>query len=86
MPDALALAGRVLHDVQPAAGGYSGESFAGLWFRQRAYVRLYLRDPGRAQVDLAVMRRLEGKIPLARVLGARSPTRRRPPRRCRRTS
>ena len=68
--DALALAGRVLHDVAPASGGYSGETFAGLWFRQRAYVRLYLRDPQRAAVDLALMRRLEGTLPLAKVLAA----------------
>ena len=68
--DAHALAGRVLHDVTTASGGFSGETFAGLWFRQRAYVRLYLRDPGRAAVDLALMRRLEGVLPLAKVLGA----------------
>lgn len=68
--DALALAGRVLHDPQPAAGGFSGETFSGLWFRQRAFVRLYLRDPARAQVDLALMHLLEGKVPLAKVLAA----------------
>ena len=68
--DALTFAGRVLHDAQPATGGYSGETFAGMWLRRRAYVRLYLRDPARAQVDLALMRRLEGALPLAAVLSA----------------
>ena len=68
--DALALAGRVLHNPQPAVGGFGGETFSGLWFRERAYVRLYLRDPARAQVDLALMHLLEGKVPLAKVLAA----------------
>ena len=68
--DALALAGRVLHNPQPAVRGFSGETFSGLWFREPAYVRLYLRDPARAQVDLALLHLLEGKIPLARVLAA----------------
>ena len=43
--DALALAGRVLHNPQPAVRGFSGETFSGFWFREPAYVRLYLRDP-----------------------------------------
>lgn len=68
--DALSLAGRILHDAQPAAGGFSGETFAGLWMRQRAYVRLYLRDPARAEVDLALLRLLNGRIPLPKVLRA----------------
>jgi hypothetical protein len=68
--DPLALAGRVLHDARPASGGYSGETFTGLWQRQRAYVRLYLRNPERAVVDLAVLRLLDGKVPLPKVLAA----------------
>jgi aminoglycoside phosphotransferase (APT) family kinase protein len=64
----LELACRVLHDARPAAGSHSGETFSGLWFRQRAYVRFYPARPQRAAVDVAIMRRLDGQIPLPRVL------------------
>ncbi|GMA85034.1 hypothetical protein GCM10025868_02840 [Angustibacter aerolatus] len=60
----------MLHDPQPALGGFSGETFAGQWFRERAFVRLYLRDPSRAVVDLGVRRRLTGSVPQARLLAA----------------
>jgi aminoglycoside phosphotransferase (APT) family kinase protein len=62
------LAARVLHDPRPASASYTGETFSGLWFRQRAYVRFYLTQPERAAVDIAIMRRLDGHVPLPRVL------------------
>ncbi len=68
--DLLQLAGKVLHDPQPASGGYSGQTFVGSWFREPAYIRLYEADPGRAVVDLAVMRRVSGLVPLPKVLAA----------------
>lgn len=64
------MAERVLHDPRPASASYSGETFSGLWFRQRAYVRLYVGQPQRAAIDLAVMRRLDGNVPLPKVLSA----------------
>ncbi|HEX8496173.1 MAG TPA: phosphotransferase [Actinomycetales bacterium] len=68
--DALSLAARVLHDPEPAPGSDGGHTFTGTWFREPAYVRLYLDDAGRAPVDLGVLARLEGRLPLARVLAA----------------
>lgn len=64
------LAARVLHDARPASASYSGETFSGLWFRQRAYVRFYARQPERAAIDLAIMRRLDGQVPLPKVLAS----------------
>jgi aminoglycoside phosphotransferase (APT) family kinase protein len=64
----IELAARVLHDPRPASASYSGETFSGLWFRQRAYVRFYLAQPERAAIDLAIMRRLDGHVPLPKVL------------------
>lgn len=68
--DPLSLAAKVLHDPQRASGGHSGETFVGMWFRERAYIRLYVADPGRAVMDLAVMRRVSGVVPLPKVLAA----------------
>lgn len=68
--DPLRLAAKVLHDARAADGGYSSESFVGTYFRERAYLRLYLRDPQRAVIDLAVMRRLHGLVPQPQVLAA----------------
>jgi aminoglycoside phosphotransferase (APT) family kinase protein len=67
-PEPIELAARVLHDARPASASYSGETFSGLWFRQRAYVRFYIRQPERAAVDVAIMRRLDGHVPLPKVL------------------
>jgi aminoglycoside phosphotransferase (APT) family kinase protein len=67
-PELIQLAARVLHDARPASASYSGETFTGLWFRQRAYVRFYVRQPERAAVDVAIMRRLDGHVPLPKVL------------------
>jgi hypothetical protein len=76
----LSLAAAVLHDAQPASGGYSGETFTGTWMNERAYVRMYERDPGRAVIDLAISRRLAGIVPMPRVLAAEPrPTRGLPP-------
>jgi aminoglycoside phosphotransferase (APT) family kinase protein len=69
-PRLLDLAARLLHDARPASASISGETFTGLWFRQRAYVRFYVDDPERAAIDLAVMRRLDGHIPLPKVLAS----------------
>src|SRR3954465_14619175 len=68
--DPLSLAAKVLHDPQRANGGHSGETFVGMWFRERAFVRLYLRAPERAVLDLAVMRRVSGQVPLPKILAA----------------
>jgi aminoglycoside phosphotransferase (APT) family kinase protein len=67
-PQPIDLAARVLHDARPASASASGETFTGLWFRQRAFVRFYVRHPERAAVDLAIMRRLDGLVPLPKVL------------------
>lgn len=68
--DALRLASKVLHDARAADGGYSRETYVGTYFRERAYIRLYQRDPRRAVIDLAVMRRVHGGVPLPTVLAA----------------
>jgi aminoglycoside phosphotransferase (APT) family kinase protein len=67
-PEPIQLAARVLHDARPASASYSGETFSGMFFRQRAYVRFYIRQPERAAVDVAIMRRLDGHVPLPKVL------------------
>jgi aminoglycoside phosphotransferase (APT) family kinase protein len=69
-PEPIELAARVLHDARPASASYSGETFSGMWFRQRAYVRFYIRQPERAAVDVAIMRRLDGHVPLPKVLAS----------------
>ncbi|MFC6006137.1 phosphotransferase family protein [Angustibacter luteus] len=68
--DPLSIAAKVLHEPQVATGGFSGETFAGTWFREPAFVRLYLRKPSQAVLDLAVMRRLSGQVPLPKILAA----------------
>jgi aminoglycoside phosphotransferase (APT) family kinase protein len=68
--DPLRLAAKVLHDARAADGGYSSETFMGTYFRERAFLRLYQREPGRAVIDLAVMRRLHGIVPQPQVLAA----------------
>ena len=68
--DPLRLAAKVLHDARAAEGGFSAEMFVGTYFRERAYLRLYQRDPRRAVIDLAVMRRLHGLVPQPQVLAA----------------
>ncbi|HEX3003971.1 MAG TPA: phosphotransferase [Angustibacter sp.] len=68
--DPLRLAAKVLHDARAAEGGFSAETFVGTYFRERAYLRLYLREPRRAVIDLAVMRRLHGLVPQPQVLAA----------------
>lgn len=67
-PALIDLAARLLHDARPASASLSGETFTGLWFRQRAYVRFYVEQPERAAIDAAIMRRLDGHIPLPKVL------------------
>jgi aminoglycoside phosphotransferase (APT) family kinase protein len=69
-PEPIELAARVLHDPRPASASCSGETFSGLWFRQRAYVRFYAREPQRAAIDLSIMRRLDGHVPLPKVLAS----------------
>lgn len=68
--DPLTLAAKVLHDPQRAHGGHSGETFVGMWFRERAFIRLYLADAGRAVIDLAIRRRVSALVPLPKVLAA----------------
>jgi hypothetical protein len=68
--DPLSLAAKVLHEPKLATGGFSGECFSGTWFRERAFIRLYLNSPRQAVLDLAVMRRLSGVVPLPKILAA----------------
>lgn len=68
--DPLRLAAKVLHEPRRASGGHSGETFTGTWFRERAYIRLYVSDPQRAVMDLAVMRRVSALVPLPKLLAA----------------
>jgi aminoglycoside phosphotransferase (APT) family kinase protein len=55
----------------PLAGGYGGETFAVSAAGEDAVLRLYLRDPGRAAVDVALMRLVRGLLPVPRVLDAK---------------
>jgi aminoglycoside phosphotransferase (APT) family kinase protein len=57
-------------EVVPLSGGYSGETFLVTAPGEQAVLRLYARDPGRAAVDHALLRRLRGLLPVPRVLEA----------------
>jgi aminoglycoside phosphotransferase (APT) family kinase protein len=55
----------------PLAGGYGGETFAVAAAGEDAVLRLYLRAPERAAVDVALLRLARGLLPVPRVLDAK---------------
>ncbi|MGL4173366.1 MAG: phosphotransferase family protein [Actinomycetota bacterium] len=67
---ALSYARKLLHDASPVNDEHPPGTFVGTWLRERAQVRIYLHDPGRIIVDLAIRRKLAGVIPLPQILVA----------------
>jgi Ser/Thr protein kinase RdoA (MazF antagonist) len=59
--------------LQPLEGGWSGETFVAEAAGERQVVRIYARDPGRAEVDAALLRLVRGLVPVAEVLEVRPP-------------
>jgi aminoglycoside phosphotransferase (APT) family kinase protein len=55
----------------PLTGGYSGETYAVSAAGEDAVLRLYLRHPARASVDVALMHLVRGLLPVPRVLDAK---------------
>lgn len=63
--------------LEPLAGGWSGETFVarvGGPAGERQVVRIHARDPGRAEVDAALLRLVRGLLPVADVLDVRPAT------------
>jgi aminoglycoside phosphotransferase (APT) family kinase protein len=58
-------------DVRPLSGGYSGETFLVGAAGEEAVLRLYLRDPDRAEIDAALLALVRGIVPVPRVLDQR---------------
>ena len=56
----------------PLAGGYGGQTFAVTAAGEDAVLRMYVRDPDRAVVDLALLRLVRGLLPVPRVLDAKT--------------
>ena len=54
----------------PLTGGYGGETYAVSAGGEDAVLRLYVRDPGRAAVDVSLMQLVRGLLPVPRVLDA----------------
>ncbi|MFC0625220.1 phosphotransferase family protein [Kribbella deserti] len=55
----------------PMTGGYGGETYTVSAAGEDAVLRLYLRDPNRVSVDVALMRLVRGILPVPRVLDAK---------------
>lgn len=55
----------------PLAGGYGGETYAVSAAGEDAVLRLYVRDPDRAAVDVSLLRLVRGLLPVPRVLDAK---------------
>jgi aminoglycoside phosphotransferase (APT) family kinase protein len=55
----------------PLTGGYGGETYAVSAAGEDAVLRLYLRHPSRALVDVALMQLVRGLLPVPRVLDAK---------------
>ncbi|HYU85526.1 MAG TPA: phosphotransferase [Kribbellaceae bacterium] len=55
----------------PLAGGYGGETFAATAAGEDAVLRLYLRSPQRARIDVALTELVRGLLPVPRVLDAK---------------
>jgi aminoglycoside phosphotransferase (APT) family kinase protein len=62
-----------LASLEPLEGGWSGETFLGVVGDDRVVVRICARDPGRAEVDAALLRLVHGLLPVPEVLEARPP-------------
>lgn len=58
-------------DATPLEGGHSGELFLVQAASGRAVLRVYRREPDRALIDAALLRRMRGLIPVPEVLDAR---------------
>jgi aminoglycoside phosphotransferase (APT) family kinase protein len=54
----------------PLTGGYGGETYAVSAGGEDAVLRLYVRHPSRAAVDVSLMRLVRGLLPVPRVLDA----------------
>jgi aminoglycoside phosphotransferase (APT) family kinase protein len=55
----------------PLSGGYGGETYAVSAAGEDAVLRLYLRNPARASVDVALLQLVRGLLPVPRVLDAK---------------
>jgi aminoglycoside phosphotransferase (APT) family kinase protein len=55
----------------PLTGGYGGETYAVSAGGEDAVLRLYVRQPDRATVDVALMELVRGLLPVPRVLDAK---------------
>ncbi len=64
------------YDAQlvPLEGGYSGETYLSGAGPDRAVVRIYAREPGRAAIDASLLRLVRGLVPVPQVLELRHPT------------
>jgi aminoglycoside phosphotransferase (APT) family kinase protein len=54
----------------PLTGGYGGETYAVSAGGEDAVLRLYVRNPARAAVDVSLLRLVRGLLPVPRVLDA----------------
>lgn len=52
-------------------GGYGGQTYAVSAGGEDAVLKLYVKDPGRAAVDAALLRLVHGLLPVPRILDAR---------------
>lgn len=60
--------------LEPLSGGWSGETFvASLDTGERQVVRIHARNPARAAVDAALLRLVQGLLPVPEVLEVRLP-------------
>ncbi|MET9020139.1 phosphotransferase [Actinopolymorpha sp. NPDC004070] len=59
-------------EAQPLSGGYSGETFLVGAPGEEAVLRLYLREPGRAGIDAALLALVRDLVPVPRVLDLRT--------------
>jgi aminoglycoside phosphotransferase (APT) family kinase protein len=55
----------------PLTGGYGGETYAVSAAGEDAVLRLYVRHPARAAVDVSLLRLVRGLLPVPRVLDAK---------------
>jgi aminoglycoside phosphotransferase (APT) family kinase protein len=61
-------------DLQPLAGGFSGETFLAPGLDDAAVVRIYRRHPDRAPIDAALLRLVGDILPVPEVLEVRLAT------------
>ncbi|WP_433168608.1 phosphotransferase family protein [Kribbella sp. CA-247076] len=52
----------------PLTGGYGGQTYAVSAAGEDAVLKLYVKDPGRAEVDAALLRLVRGLLPVPRIL------------------